>query len=189
MRYSVGHKQETRERLLQSSATQAKNNGFSTVGVDALMKAIGLSGGAFYTHFTSKDELFGSIVERELSQSLDRLGGEGRQNQAKLRRCLKQYLSVAHLQQPGAGCALPALGAEIARGSVEVRQEAQDWICRLHQAWAQTLGSESLAWSILSQCVGALVVARMLVSPSIQQQVLASSHEQIIGQLEGLPED
>ena len=73
MRYSVGHKQETRERLLQSSATQAKNNGFSTVGVDALMKAIGLSGGAFYTHFTSKDELFGSIVERELSQSLERL--------------------------------------------------------------------------------------------------------------------
>ena len=77
MRYSVGHKQETRERLLQSSATQAKNNGFSTVGVDALMRAIGLSGGAFYTHFTSKDELFGSIVERELSQSLERLGGQG----------------------------------------------------------------------------------------------------------------
>lgn len=187
MRYSASHKQETRERLLQSSAAQAKNEGFSTVGVDALMKAIGLSGGAFYSHFTSKDELFSSIVERELSQSLARLGGEGQQNQEKLRRCLKQYLSVAHLQQPGAGCALPALGGEIARGSLEVRQEAQDWICRLHQAWAQTLGSESLAWSILSQCVGALVVARMLVNPAIQHQVLASSHEQIIGQLERLP--
>ena len=70
MRYSASHKQETRERLLQSSAAQAKNEGFSTVGVDALMKAIGLSGGAFYSHFTSKDELFSSIVERELSQSL-----------------------------------------------------------------------------------------------------------------------
>ena len=80
MRYSASHKQETRERLLQSSAAQAKNEGFSTVGVDALMKAIGLSGGAFYSHFTSKDELFSSIVERELSQSLARLGGEGQQN-------------------------------------------------------------------------------------------------------------
>lgn len=187
MRYSVSHKQETRERLLQSSAAQAKNEGFSTVGVDALMKAIGLSGGAFYSHFTSKDELFSSIVERELSQSLERLGGEGRHSQEKLRRCLKQYLSMAHVQQPSAGCALPALGAEISRGSLEVRQEAEDWICRLQQAWAQTLGSESLAWSILSQCVGALVVARMLVNPSIQHQVLAASHEQIIGQLEQLP--
>ncbi|NBF06668.1 TetR family transcriptional regulator [Pseudomonas sp. Fl5BN2] len=189
MRYSVGHKQETRERLLQSSAVQAKNEGFSTVGVDALMKAIGLSGGAFYSHFASKDELFGSIVERELSRSLERLGGEEQQSQERLRRCLKQYLSVAHLQEPGAGCALPALGAEISRGSIEVRQEAQDWICRLHQAWAQTLGSESLSWSILSQCVGALVVARMLVSPSLQRQVLTSNHEQIIGQLERLPAD
>lgn len=44
------------------------------MGVDGLMKVIGLSGGAFYSHFSSKDELFGSIVERELSQSLERLG-------------------------------------------------------------------------------------------------------------------
>ncbi|MBC2658774.1 TetR/AcrR family transcriptional regulator [Pseudomonas sp. MSSRFD41] len=189
MRYSAGHKQQTRERLLQSSAVQAKDEGFSTVGVDALMKAIGLSGGAFYSHFASKDELFGSIVERELRQSLERLGGNGQHDREKLRRCLKQYLSMAHVQQPGAGCALPALGAEVSRGAVEVRQQAEDLICRLHQAWAQTLGSDSLAWSILAQCVGALVVARMLVSPSVQSQLLAGNHEQIIGQLERLPLD
>lgn len=189
MRYSAGHKQETRERLLQSSSVQAKDEGFSTVGVDALMKAIGLSGGAFYSHFASKDELFGSIVERELRQSLERLAGNGQHDREKLRRCLKQYLSMAHVQQPGAGCALPALGAEISRGPEQVRQRAEDLIYRLHQAWAQTLGSESLAWSILAQCVGALVVARMLVSPSLQEQLLAGNHEQIIGQLERLPQD
>jgi AcrR family transcriptional regulator len=46
------------EKLLQSSAVSAKRSGFSTVGVDGLMKAIGLSGAAFYSHFSSKDELF-----------------------------------------------------------------------------------------------------------------------------------
>ncbi len=74
MRYSASHKLETRQRLLESSAVSAKKSGFSTVGVDGLMKAIGLSGGAFYSHFSSKDELFASIVERELGQSLTRLG-------------------------------------------------------------------------------------------------------------------
>ncbi|MCK9800040.1 TetR/AcrR family transcriptional regulator [Pseudomonas sp. MAFF 302030] len=187
MRYSADHKQETRERLLKSSAVSAKKEGFSSVGVDALMKAIGLSGGAFYSHFASKDELFSAIVERELSQSLERLGGQGEQSQAQLRRCLKQYLSMAHLEQPGAGCALPALGAEISRGSQAVRQQAEDWICRLQQAWAETLGSDSLAWSILSQCVGALVIARMLVSPGIQRQVLKASHDELIHQLEHPP--
>ena len=70
MRYSASHKLETRQKLLESSSVSAKQEGFATVGVDGLMKAIGLSGGAFYSHFSSKDQLFASIVERELRQSL-----------------------------------------------------------------------------------------------------------------------
>jgi AcrR family transcriptional regulator len=177
MRYSASHKLETRQRLLESSAVSAKKSGFSTVGVDGLMKAIGLSGGAFYSHFSSKDELFASIVERELGQSLTRLG-EGR-DRDKLERCLKQYLSMSHVENPETGCALPALGAEIARSDLMVRQQAEHWICRLQERWAGVLQSDSLAWAILSQCIGALVVARMLASPDIQRTVLKSSYEEI----------
>ncbi|MCF4994847.1 TetR family transcriptional regulator [Pseudomonas syringae] len=183
MRYSASHKLETKEKLLQSSALSAKKSGFSAVGVDGLMKAIGLSGAAFYSHFSSKDALFTSIVERELSQSLERLGGQGAQDRDRLERCLKKYLSMAHVEHPESGCALPTLGAEIARSDVPVREEAQEWICRLHESWAKILESDSLAWAILSQCVGALVVARMLVTPAIQRNVLSSSYEEIGRQL------
>lgn len=179
MRYSVSHKQETRERLLESSAVSAKKAGFATVGVDGLMKAIGLSGGAFYSHFSSKDELFSSIVERELRQSLERLSGDGEPNRARLERCLKHYLSMAHVEHPETGCALPALGAEIARADVAVRQQAEQWICRLQENWARILGSDALAWAILSQCVGALVVARMLVNSDLQRKVLDSSYAEM----------
>lgn len=183
MRYSAGHKLETREKLLNSSALSAKRSGFSTVGVDGLMKAIGLSGAAFYSHFSSKNELFTAIVERELCQSLERLGGQGAQDRERLERCLKQYLSMAHVEQPESGCALPTLGAEIARSDDQVREQAELWICRLQASWAQILESDSLAWAVLSQCVGALVVARMLVTPEIQRTVLKSSHEEIGRQL------
>ncbi|QBX42540.1 TetR/AcrR family transcriptional regulator [Pseudomonas fluorescens] len=183
MRYSAGHKLETREKLLNSSALSAKRSGFSTVGVDGLMKAIGLSGAAFYSHFSSKNELFTAIVERELCQSLERLGGQGAQDRERLERCLKQYLSMAHVEQPESGCALPTLGAEIARSDDQVREQAELWISRLHASWAQILESDSLAWAVLSQCVGALVVARMLVTPEIQRTVLKSSHEEIGRQL------
>jgi len=183
MRYSANHKLQTKEKLLQSSAVSAKKAGFSTVGVDGLMKAIGLSGAAFYSHFTSKDQLFASIVERELSQSLERLGAD--QDCDKLERCLKQYLSMAHVEHPESGCALPTLGAEIARSDVLVREEAQVWICRLQENWAKVLQSDSLAWAILSQCVGALVVARMLASTDIQRTVLQSSHDEIGRQIAG----
>jgi hypothetical protein len=90
---------------------------------------------------------------------------------------------MAHVEQPESGCALPTLGAEIARSDDQVREQAELWICRLQASWAQILESDSLAWAILSQCVGALVVARMLVTPEIQQTVLQSSHEEIGRQL------
>ncbi|WP_095197433.1 TetR/AcrR family transcriptional regulator [Pseudomonas sp. Irchel 3A7] len=183
MRYSANHKLETREKLLQSSAVSAKKAGFSTVGVDGLMKAIGLSGGAFYSHFSSKDELFASIVERELRQSLERLGAD--QDRDKLERCLKHYLSMSHVDHPETGCALPALGAEIARSDVMIRQQAEHWICRLQESWAQVLESDSLAWAILSQCIGALVVARMLATPELQRKVLKSSYDEIGRQISG----
>lgn len=181
MRYSANHKQETKEKLLQSSAVSAKKSGFSTVGVDGLMKAIGLSGGAFYSHFSSKDELFASIVERELRGSLERL--EVGQDRERLKRCLKHYLSISHVENPETGCALPALGAEIARSDVPVRQQAEHWICRLQEGWAQVLESDSLAWAILSQCIGALVVARMLATPDLQRTVLKSSYDEINRQI------
>ncbi|WP_434606987.1 TetR/AcrR family transcriptional regulator [Pseudomonas sp. D2-30] len=189
MRYSANHKMETREKLLASSAISAKKSGFATVGVDGLMKAIGLSGGAFYSHFSSKDELFRAIVERELAHSLDRLSGDGIMDSTKLERCLKQYLSMSHVEQPEVGCALPVLGAEIARSDIQVREAAQTWICRLHEGWARIMGSDSLAWAVLSQCVGALLVARMLASPEIQRDVLKSSREEISRRIAERPFD
>jgi hypothetical protein len=92
---------------------------------------------------------------------------------------------MSHVDQPEAGCALPVLGAEIARSDVQVREAAQTWICRLHENWARILESDSLAWAILSQCVGALVVARMLVAPEIQRNVLKSSQEEISQRMAG----
>ncbi|MBB2494421.1 TetR/AcrR family transcriptional regulator [Aquipseudomonas ullengensis] len=174
MRYSPDHKAQTREKLLASSSAIAKHGGFASTGVDGLMKAIGLSGGAFYSHFPSKNELFGAIVERELSHSLELLGHNGA-GRDRLQRCLQLYLNIAHVQQPDAGCALPSLGAEIARAELPVRERAEHWLVRLQQAWATELENPELAWAIIAQCVGALLLARMLASPEQQQAVLDSS--------------
>ncbi len=174
MRYSAEHKTQTREKLLDSSGALAKRGGFTSMGVDGLMKAIGLTGGAFYGHFASKDELFAAIVERELSRSLELLGSEDA-SRDKLQRCLDLYLSLQHVEHPDSGCAIPSLGAEIARADDSVREIAEHWLLRLQQAWAKELADPQLAWAILAQCVGALLLARMLASRECQSEVLNSS--------------
>lgn len=188
MRYSTEHKQQTRERLVQSSGAIAKQGGFSATGVAGLMKAIGLTGGAFYNHFPSKDDLFTEIVRQELSSSYINLRAQaGELTREALQRCLDQYLSMAHLHNPQSGCAIPTLGAEIARADIAVREEAQHWLVTLHQAWAVTLDDEALAWAMLCQCVGALLVARMLAGEDTRQTVLQASRGFLQKALEQAP--
>ncbi|WP_159971374.1 TetR/AcrR family transcriptional regulator [Pseudomonas sp. 8Z] len=178
MRYCAEHKAATRERLLAASGALAKQQGFAVSGVDALMKTVGLSGAAFYKHFPSKDALFSELIERELSNSLARLGGDGSHNGTDaLRRCLHAYLSLAHAEQPDRGCVLPALGAEIARADDSLKLLTEQHIVRLQQAWAEILDDGQLAWNLLAQCLGSLMLARMMVSSQTRQQVLNASHE------------
>jgi AcrR family transcriptional regulator len=139
------------------------------------MKAIGLTGGAFYNHFPSKDALFTEVVRQELCNSpLARLAEQGASRE-RLARCLQQYLSLAHLHNAEGGCPLPPLGVEIARAEQPVREEAEHWLVTLHGAWSQTLEDSELAWVLISQCVGAVMVGRMLASEQVQQQLLDAS--------------
>jgi len=185
MRYSATHKEETRQRLIDSSGAIAKQGGFATAGVDGLMKAVGLSGGAFYNHFGSKDELFAAIVERELQQSVERLAAKGKVlDRARLERGLKRYLSVSHVQDASAGCAIPALGAEIARADESVRLGAEEALVELQQAWAEALGSPEDAWALLAQCVGALMLARMVATEKVQKAIVESSRDFLIRHLD-----
>ncbi|MEK8050314.1 TetR/AcrR family transcriptional regulator [Ideonella sp. DXS22W] len=191
MRYAAHHKQATRDKLLDSSRAIAKRQGFDSTGVDALMQAIGLSGGAFYSHFGSKAELFAALVARELDHSAQMLGitgdaspdgaerdadSDAHLRRTQLARSLKRYLSTAHAQQPEAGCALPALGAEIARAGPPVRAAVEQSLKRLQRQWAGALeGDADTAWALLSQCVGALMLARVVESERTRQEILAAN--------------
>jgi len=76
MRYPANHKEETRKKLLANARAIAKKGGFGTTGVDELMASIGLTGGAFYGHFPSKEALFAELLEHEISNSTDMLAGD-----------------------------------------------------------------------------------------------------------------
>lgn len=180
MRYAASHKQETREKLLQSSRAIAKKDGFASTGVDALMSAIGLSGGAFYSHFGSKGELFAALVERELDNSADMLAGDEDSPPDLVARALRSYLSTAHAAHPETGCVLPALGPEIARAEPPVRAVVERSLKRLQKSWAGRLGGDGdAAWSLMAQCIGAIVMARVVESERTRQEILAANRRAI----------
>jgi AcrR family transcriptional regulator len=175
MRYPSTHKEETRKKLIGSARAIAKRGGFGTTGVDELMASIGLTGGAFYGHFPSKDALFAELVEQEISNSADMLAGDETSPPDHVAKRLRSYLSSYHAMHPETGCVLPALGPEIARAAPEVRAAVEQGLRRLQKSWSVRIGDPDAAWALLAQCVGALVLSRAVESERARKEILASS--------------
>ena len=175
MRYASNHKEETRQKLLASSRAIAKKGGFKATGVDALMASIGLSGGAFYSHFPSKQALFEALVQEEMENSSAMLAGGQDAPDKHVAKCLRDYLSSFHVANPELGCVMPTLGPEIAQAGPEVRSAVEAALKRTQKSWSQRTGDADAGWALIAQCVGALVLARAVESERTRKEILAAS--------------
>jgi TetR/AcrR family transcriptional repressor of nem operon len=72
MRYPASQTAERHERILREAARLFRERGFDGAGVADIMKAAGLTHGAFYAHFPSKDALEAEAVERAFAHSRNR---------------------------------------------------------------------------------------------------------------------
>lgn len=173
MRYPQNRKAETRQKLIEKAGALAKKDGFATTGVDGLMATVGLTGGAFYSHFDSKTELLVEIIAKELKISDTFIGGKT--SETNIAQVLNTYLSPLHLKYPEFGCALPSLTNEIARSDDRVKEVFENGLKTIHASIAKHTGNDSSAWAILALSVGTISLARALKTPALQQEFLAAS--------------
>ena len=103
-RYDKEHKQATRQRILETACDRFKTDGIDGSGVAALMADAGLTNGAFYAHFSSKDDLVANVVADQLGAQARILRVNCRQAGRDLEEFLHEYLSPQHRDNPGAGC-------------------------------------------------------------------------------------
>ena len=180
MRYPADQKQRTRKRVLDASAELAKAKGFAAASVDELMAAAGMTGGAFYAHFDSKNALFAELITQELARSAERLTPrEGYTREQLLAHLFSSYLSLAHVQGAGSGCVIPALGPEISRADAQVKGAFEKAMNGLHRDWTRLLGDSDAAWSVICQLVGTIVVARAMGSKAGAGKVVDANRAQI----------
>ena len=176
MRYTADHKAQARKRLLEKAGALAKTRGFGTTGVDALVKAAGLTSGAFYAHFSSKSEMLAALVANELERSLELFPIDSPND---IERALNAYLSVNHVENPEGGCVLPALTAEVARSDDTVRERFEHLLLQIKDRIALRSASEQEAWSSLSQLVGSVMLARAMHTEKSRKAILRAVKQSI----------
>jgi TetR/AcrR family transcriptional repressor of nem operon len=182
MRVSREKAAENRERIIDVASKLFRERGFDGVGVADLMKSAGLTHGGFYGNFQSKDDLILQACTRALEKSLDTLK-EAVQHGGKdaLNIIATTYLSPAHRDHPGSGCAMAALGAEVARNSSTVRAAFTKTVRTTAELLTQIVSGKSKrakkerALAIYSSLVGALVLSRAVDDPELSTEILQAT--------------
>jgi TetR/AcrR family transcriptional repressor of nem operon len=119
MRYPASETAAKHERIVKEASRLFRERGFENVSVAEVMKAAGLTHGAFYAHFSSKKELQAAAVAYGIKVSLERMQ---RGNSKKSKGSFADlYLSRWHRDNPGDGCTMAALAQEVARSTPELR--------------------------------------------------------------------
>lgn len=172
-------KQRTHERIVRAASRLVRERGAQAMGVDEVMDAVGLTRGGFYAHFESKSALVARAVEAAFDEALTRLfSGDVREpREAWLGRVSDRYLSRAHVEAPGRGCAAPSLAGEVSRGPRELRRAFTVGLSRVLDALTERLGDRRRALRVMSTWVGALALARALDDDALADELLAAARE------------
>jgi TetR/AcrR family transcriptional repressor of nem operon len=178
VRYTKEHKQETRQRIVATAGRRIKRNGIDGSGVATLMKDAGLTNGAFYAHFASKDELVDTAITDQLRALHQNVVEQADPGPAGLEQVVRWYLSPDHRDNPVDGCPNAALLDEIARSGDTTRQAYTDGVLVVIDGLAarmtpeDPLASRVKALSLLGLMAGTLQLARALTDRQLSDDVL-----------------
>lgn len=180
---SVKQTAETRERILDVAGMLFRERGVDGIGVVDLMKSAGLTHGAFYNHFESKNALASEAIERVLKRTtcawseLADAGGDGGGFEA----FIATYLSQTHRDDPGSGCLIAALGGDVGRQESSVRRAFTsglrpmiDFLTR-HTAGRSKAAKRERALVTLATLVGTVVLARAVDDADLSDEVLQAA--------------
>ncbi|TAJ51362.1 MAG: TetR/AcrR family transcriptional regulator [Nevskiaceae bacterium] len=178
MRYPDSHKAETHRRIVEQAAAAFRKHGLEGIGVADLMKQAGLTHGGFYAHFKSRDALVAEALGAACAQTLEALSRAVETLPPERRRAaaVRQYMSEAHRDNPGAGCALAALGTEAARLKPAQRERLDEHLEAV-VSLLQRGEDRPEALRRFSEMVGAMVLARAVRSKALSDEILAATRE------------
>ena len=172
-------KEASHERIVSVAARAIRRSGYGGTGVADIMKEAGLTHGAFYAHFPSREVMLAEAADRACAESAAAAADVVARVPAEqaLATMLQAYLSSEHAANAEAGCPLAALGSETARQAPEVRRVTTrhikamiDLLARQSPDWGQPAAHERAMLTIAAM-VGSLVLARAVDEPALSDSL------------------
>ena len=193
VRYGKEHKQATRQRIIEAAGRRRKRDGIDGSGVATLMADAGLTNGAFYAHFESKEDLVATAISEQLRGQRERFTSfpPGRDG---VEQMVRTYLSPEHRDNPEEGCPSAALLDELSRCTDATKQAYTDSMlaviddiaARLAPGDPQSARTKTL--SIYALLAGTLQLARALADRQLSDDILEQGIRNALTVLDTAPD-
>ena len=176
-RYGKEQKQATRRRIIEAAGRRLKRDGIDGSGIATLMADAGLTNGAFYAHFKSKEDLVANALAEQLREQRESFSAQP-PGRAGLEQIVRAYLSVEHRDNTEGGCPSAALLDEIGRSTDVTKRAYTDGLLAVIDDIAARLPSDDPNWarmktlSVFALMVGTLQVSRALADRQLADEVL-----------------
>ena len=177
MRYAKEHKQETKQRIIETAGRRFKRDGIDGSGVATLMADAGLTNGAFYAHFASKEELVATAVADQLREQRESLSAVA-PGRAGIEQYVRAYLSAGHRDNLADGCPSAALLDEIGRSTDATKRAYTDGLLAVIDDIAARLDPDDQptarvkTLSVFAMMAGTLQLSRALADRQLADAVL-----------------
>lgn len=185
MRYSREHKQETHDRIVRRASVRLREKGAHGIGVADLMKEAGLTHGGFYAHFDSREALVIEAFVYAMDRAMEnwRKLSDQLPPEKRIAQIVETYLSPLHRDDPGHGCSIPALGAEIARESPKTRKAFAGKLDEMIEMMTDQLAGQprkaarKQAIGMLATMAGTILLSRIAGTGELSDEVLRAGRE------------
>ena len=192
MRVSRTQAEKNRQTVIDVASRLFREHGFDGIGLKDLMEGAGLTQGAFYKQFASKEDLATQASKRALESASRRWSAAAEADpKDPLGAVIAFYLSIGHREETMDGCPVVALGSDAARQSVDVKASFEAGIRKYLELLGSWVGdaegeeSSGKAMAILSTMVGAVVLSRAVNDKRLSKQFLQAAAESVMGSSAG----
>jgi TetR/AcrR family transcriptional repressor of nem operon len=188
MRYSKEHKLETHARIVKKASVRLREKGAHGIGVADLMKDAGLTHGGFYAHFDSREALVIEAFADAMDRSTERWRklAEATAPEKRLATIVESYLTTIHRDDPGHGCAVPTLGADIARESPKTRKAFAAKLEQMIDMLAAQIpdvprkAARKQAMAVIATMMGTLVLSRVAGNGEFSDEILDAGRDAVL---------
>jgi len=186
MRKSKAEAAQTRRRIVEVAASAFKANGIHATGVAEIMAAAGLTHGAFYRHFASKEQLVTEACAASMDILVEAAEEAAREGPEAFLQYLGDFFTTEAREELLGGCCLVAMGSELARSDAETRRVATrgfqgliDIVARYnHPGDAPSARADAIF--TLSSMIGAVSIAKIVDDPKLANQILEVAKNRLV---------